>query len=190
MNPMKLSPEKRTRLITVLASIVVVAGGLGFGLIRYQYLYLTHLAEDKQAVEIKLKTIQNAVKHADQIEAELTASAKKLTDLEADVASGDLYSWAINLIRTFKPGYKVEIPQVSPSVGLMDVDLVPAFPYKQTKFDLTVTAHFHDFGHFLANFENQFPHLRVLNLSMEPNPSPTPDETETISFRMQIVALV
>jgi hypothetical protein len=190
MNFSKLTPEKRNRLITVCVAILVIAGGLGFGLIRCQYQYVSHLNQDRVAVEAKLKLVQNAVKHSDQIEAELQASGKQLAEAEADVASGDLYAWAINLVRTFKTGYKVEIPQVNPEGSPTEVDLLPGLPYKQAKFMLTGTAHFHDFGRFIANLENQFPHLRVVNLSLEPNPNATPDEVETINFKMVIVALV
>jgi len=190
MNFNKLSKEKRTHLILVIAATLLVAGGLGFGLIRYQDRNLKRVAQKKAGVEAKLLQVQNAVKHTAQIEADLDSSGKKLADLESDIASGDLYSWAINTIRTFKGPYKVEIPQVSPGGPPADVDLLPGFPYKEARFVLTGTAHYHDFGRFVADFENQFPHIRVLNLNLEPNASPLPEEQETVSFRMEIAALV
>lgn len=190
MNFNKLSKEKRTHLILVVVAILLVAGGLGFGLIRYQEKNLKVLARKKSDVAAKLLQVQNAVKHTAQIEAELASSGQKLSELESDVASGDLYSWAINLVRSFKAPYKVEIPQVSPVSSPIDMDLLPGFPYKQARFVLTGNAHYHDFGRFVADFENQFPHVRVLNLNLEPNASPSPDEQETVSFRMEISALV
>jgi hypothetical protein len=190
MNFNKLPKEKRTHLILVVVAILMVAGGLGFGLIRYQDQNLKLLAKKKAGVAAKLQQVQNAVKHTAQIEADLASSGQKLAELESDVASGDLYSWAINTIRAFKAPYKVEIPQVSPVSSPADVDLLPGFPYKQARFVLTGTAHYHDFGRFVADFENQFPHIRVLNLNLEPNASPLPDEQETVSFRMEIAALV
>lgn len=190
MNFKKLPAEKRNQLIAVIAIVVLAAGGLGFGLIRYQYQHLHQLAQDKVAAEAKFKTVQDTIKHADQVQADLTASSQQLSEMEADIASGDLYSWTINLIRAFKAGYKIDIPQVSPVAGTTDVDLLPGFPYKQARFELSGTAHFHDLGRFLANFENQYPHLRVVNLTMEPNAGTTGDDVETISFRMELVALV
>src|ERR1035441_2968400 len=56
--------------------------------------------------------------------------------------------------------------------------------------DVAGTAHFHDFGRFLADLENQFPHIRVLNLSLELNQSPIAEEQETVSFKLDIVTLV
>ena len=68
--------------------------------------------------------------------------------------------------------------------------LLPNFPYKQATLSLAGTAHFHDFGHFLADLENQFPHIRVLNLSLELNQSPAAEDQETVSFKLDLVTLV
>ncbi len=189
MNFNKLPKDKRTALVIVILVFLAAAGGLGF-LIHCQYQGLGRLAHKKQDLQAKLKKVDDAVKHTGQIEAELAASSKNLSELESDVASGDLYSWAINTIRTSKVGYKVDLPQISPVSAPAEVELLPSFPYKQTTFTVSGTAHYHDFGRFLADFENQFPHLRVLDLSMEVNPSPTAEEQETISFKMEIAALV
>ena len=47
-----------------------------------------------------------------------------------------------------------------------------------------------DFGRFLAALENQFPHLRVVNLSLDLNPSPAPEDQETIAFKLDLITLV
>jgi hypothetical protein len=66
-----------------------------------------------------------------------------------------------------------------------DVDLIPNFPYKQVKFSLTGTAYYHDLGKFIADLENNFPHIRVVNLAIGSN-----GDSELLSFRVDIVALV
>ena len=68
---------------------------------------------------------------ADIGEAELDQANKQLAAAEADMASGDLYSWAINNIRQFKQPYKVEMPQFSTIDGPKDFFMLPSFPYKQ-----------------------------------------------------------
>ena len=70
------------------------------------------------------------------------------------------------------------------------MNLLPNFPYKQATLSLVGTAHFHDFGRFLADLENQFPHIRVVNLSLELNQSPAAEDQETVSFKLDIVTLV
>jgi hypothetical protein len=54
------------------------------------------------------------------------------------------------------------------------------------------TALYRDFGRFIADFENKFPHMRVQNIEMEPAAQIAGANTdpERLSFRLEIVALV
>ncbi len=91
-----------------------------------------------------------------------------------------------NNIRRFKLPYKVEIPQYSQPV-IADTSLLPKFPYKQATVTVAGTAYYEDLGKFIADFENEFQHSRILNLELEPQLT---GEGEKISFRMDIVTLV
>ncbi len=190
MNFTKLSKDRRNKLILVVLITLATLGGLGFGLIKYQYASLRRLADKKVVVGLKFQRMQEAIKHADRLEADFAEAKKKLATVENDIASGDLYSWVINTLRRFKAPYKVELPQFSPISPTTPVDLLPNFPYQQATLTVAGTAHFHDFGRFLADFENQFPHIRVLNLSLDLNASASFEESEMLSFRMEIVTLV
>lgn len=190
MNFTKLSKDRRNKLILVVLISLATLGALGFGLIKYQYTALRRLAEKKVMVDRKFQQMQDAIKHADGLEADLAEDRKKLAAVESDVATGDLYAWVINTLRRFKTPYKVELPQFSPIGIPTPVDLLPNFPYQQATLTVAGTAHFHDFGRFLADFENQFPHIRVMNLSLDLNSSATFDESEMLSFRMEVVTLV
>ncbi len=192
MNWKKLSAQKKKQLILVIVVAIALLSGLGFGLIQFQYGRLKALASQQVAAGKKLAQMREAVKEAEKLDAELSQANKTLAGLEEDLASGDLYAWMINTIRTFKLGYKVEIPQFSPISSQGDMNLLPNFPYKQASITVAGTSHFHDFGKFLADFENQFPHVRVLNLRVDANPAGNlPNESqETVSFTMEIVALV
>jgi hypothetical protein len=111
---------------------------------------------------------------------------QNLSRAESDMASGDLYSWTYNTIRLFKTPYQVDIPDIGhPDVEV--TDLLPAFPFKQVKFTITGTAYYHDLGKFIADFENTFPHIRVVNLQMQPDPTAN---DEKLSFKMEVIALV
>lgn len=190
MNLRKLSKEKKQQLILVGMVTLMALSGLGFGLIRYQFQNLTRLAEAKSVTEKKLRQVGDSVKNAGQREADLAQARKALGEAESDIASGDLYSWVINALRQFKTGYQVEIPQFNPIGPVSEVTMLPGFPYKQAALSVAGTAHFHDLGRFLADFENHFPHIRVLNLNLEPNPSPVSGDVETLLFKMDIVTLV
>jgi hypothetical protein len=190
MNLRKLPQDKRNKLLGVVVGTLAVLAGLYLGLIKYQQQNLVHLAQKKVTVEVKHRQVLDAIKHAQQIEADLGIAKKALADAEADIASGDLYSWVINTLRDFKAKYKVNIPQFNPIAGTAEVNLLPNFPYKQATLSVAGTAHYHDFGRFLADLENQFPHIRVLNLSLDLNQSPVAEEQETVSFKLEIVTLV
>jgi Tfp pilus assembly protein PilO len=190
MNFKKLPKEKRNQLILVVLVTIAALVGLGYGLIKSQYSTLGNLAARKQAAQQKLRQMEDKIKRADLVQAELAADTKKLAELENGMApSGDLYAWAIDTVRQLKLAYKLDIPQVNQPVR-GDVTVLPKFPYKQATLTLNGTAYFHDVGTFLAAFENQFPYSRVVNLSLEPASSAVTGEKEKLAFRMDIVTLV
>ncbi len=189
MNLSKLPKEKLNRLILVILATLIAIAGLYFGLIRRQNENLVRLAQQKAAAAKKLQVIREALHRADQIKAQLDEAKTALTGAESDIASGDLYAWVIDWLRQYKAPYKVEIPQFSQLGAPADVNLLPRFPYKQTTLTVAGTAHYHDLGRFLADLENQFPHVRLLNLSLDVNAVSTSVETETLSFKLDIVTL-
>jgi len=190
MNFSKLPKEKRNHLVLVALAALIAVLGLYFGLIQAQNESLDRLAQKKLEVQATQHRVLDAVRRASEIDAELASARKALSDAEADVASGDLYSWVINTLRQFKSNYKVNIPQFSPISGTSEVSLLSNCPYKQATVSLSGTAHFHDLGRFVADLENQFPLMRVLNLSLELNQSPAADDQETVSFKLDIATLV
>ena len=190
MNLRKLPRDKRNMLIAVVVGTLVALAGLYFGLINYQEHNLDLLKQKKLAVEARRHQVLDAINRAGQIESDLAIAKTALAEAEADIASGDLYSWVINTLRDFKAKYKVNIPQFNPIGATTEVNLLPHFPYKQATLTVAGTAHFHDFGRFLADLENKFPHIRVLNLSLELSQSPVAEEREMVNFKLDIVTLV
>ncbi len=185
-----LPKEKRNQLLLVVMVTGIVLCGLWFGLISFQQQKLRNLAQNNQNAGRKLKQMELSIKNAGQIEADLVESSRKLAELENGMVSGDPYSWAINTIRQFKQPYKLDIPQFSAIDGPKDVSLLASFPYKQVAMSIGGTAFFHDFGRFVADFENQYPYVRVLNVNLEPVPQGLGTEREKLSFKMDILFLV
>ncbi|HUA37045.1 MAG TPA: hypothetical protein VMA35_01445 [Candidatus Sulfopaludibacter sp.] len=184
---MKLSKDKRNQLILVLICTLAVIAVMWSQLIQPRYAALAQVVASQGAAEKKLDGIQTAIKHADATAIELTNVVQTLSAAENDMASGDLYSWTYNTIRRFKARYPVDIPEIGhPDVGA--VDLFGSFPFKQVRFSITGTAYYHDLGRFIADFENTYPHIRVVNLQIQP--ADATDGAEKLSFRMDIIALV
>jgi hypothetical protein len=186
----RLSKEKRNHLILAVLLTIMALSGLWFGLISFQKQSLETIAKNRDAAANKLRQMDLTIRNANQIEFDLTESSQKLCNLENGMASGDLYSWAINTLRQFKMAYKVDVPQFSAIDGPKDVSLLPSFPYKQASMTIGGTAYFSDFGRFMADFENQFPYARVLNLTLEPSPGLVPAEHERLSFKIDLAFLV
>lgn len=191
MNFNKLPKEKRFQLIGVVLLTLLVLGGLGFGLIRWQYGHLRSLADQQAVAEKKLTRITDAIQRADQIEAEYQVKSRRLAEREEGMAAGgDLFSWLVNAIRTFKLPYQVDLPSISQPSTPGAVNLLPNFPYQQVTAKVGGTAYYHDFGPFIADFENHFPHIRVVNLTLEPSPSIGSGEKEKLAFTLDVVTLV
>jgi len=190
MNFRKLPKEKRNQLVLVVLVSLIAIAGLYYSLIRYQDEGLAQLAEQRTKAATKLQVVLDSLQRADRTKMELEAAKTTLAAAERDVASGDLYAWVINSLREFKAPYKVEIPQFSQLGSPTDVNILPGFPYKQATLTVAGTAYYHDLGRFLADFENQFPHVRVVNLSIDANANAVMTDPEILSFKMDIITLV
>jgi Tfp pilus assembly protein PilO len=185
----KLSKEKRNQLILTSLVTLAVIVGLWFTLIRYQKGNLQNLAGEKEKKDKELSLIQDTSKNSKKIEAELAEVNRQLDVREADMASGDLYASMVNSIRKFKQGYNIDIPQFTSEGSAVDVNLLPNFPYKQVTVSIAGTAHYADLGKFVADFENQFPGSRIVNLELSPASAQSPEDTEKLSFKMNLVSL-
>ena len=186
----RLSKEKKNQLALVGIVTAIVMAGLWFGLISVQQNKAAKISRDCEAAEQKLALVRKSIQDSEQLAAQVAEVAAKLGKLEAGMATGDLYSWAINSLRQFKTPYKVEIPQFSQIDGPKDTTMLAGFPYQQATLTIGGTAYFYDFGRFLADFENAFPYIRVQNLQLEPMSAMASNDAEKLTFRMDIITLV
>ena len=194
----KLPKEKRDRIILVVLGTVFLIAGVWFGLIRSQRGTLEKYTKDGVQAQEKVTSAKRRIEKEKQIQAELDLAGQGLKTIEDEMASGDLYSWLIVTLNKFRIPYTntVEIPNFSRET-VAEVLLIPNFPYKAATFTIRGTAYYHELGRFVADFENTFLHIRLLNLEMEPLGLPnagavraSPDEEEKLSFKMEIVTLI
>jgi hypothetical protein len=80
-----------------------------------------------------------------------------------------------------------------PSVG--PVRLLPDFPYEAATFTVVGRGHYHDFGRFIAQFENEYPYYRLENIeltsrSLMTDSESTPAEREMLDLKFNVVALL
>jgi len=183
----RLPPAKRNQLIGVVLGTACLIGLVYFLMIRPQNVKNDNLGRKIAEESVKAKQYKDAASQVAVTTAALAALNEQLNRAEEDVAAGDLYAWTVDTIRNFKPAYHVDIPTTSqPSQS--DCDLIGGFPYKQIRFSLSGTAYYHDLGKFVADFENRFPHCRILDLTADTTGAGAGGER--LSFRMDIAALV
>jgi hypothetical protein len=190
-----LPKEKRDQLLLIAIGTVALSVGLYFGLVKMQQRSLERMisqtAEQQEKVGNAMRLVTTHAETAEDLEDNLA----KLKSIEQTMASGDMYSWIITTINRFRADRKVEIPQFSREITT-DVGVFPKFPYKAALFHVRGTAHFHELGKFIADFENAFPYIRIQNIDMEPASqsaatATTPvDDAEKLAFKMEIVALI
>lgn len=182
-----LPRDKRNPFVFVVLITALLLALICFALIGSQRATLISVANQQNAAKKTLQNYEDTIKRADAIDKDLHDVTYDLSRAEEDMASGDLYSWTVNTMSLFKKqSNKVEIPEVGHPTVPVDVDLFPAFPYKQIRFTINGRAYYHDLGKFIADFENNFPHARVVNLVIDS----AGVDGEKLSFRMDVIVLV
>jgi len=188
----KLPKDKRDKIILVAMSTVVVCATLWLLVINSQRTALRTVREQVEKSRDQLARGGAAVKTQAITVQQFDEASRALKQREAAMAApNDMYSWLIQTLSGFRAGYKVEIPQFGREVST-EVGAFPKFPYRAALFNVNGTANYHDFGKFLADFENAFPYIRVQNIELEPSMGDalSGDSREKLGFRMELITLV
>ena len=188
MNISQLPKEKRDRLILVCLGTIGLLILIIFVLIIPQYHTIAEIGSNITATRDKLQDMEDVIHKADATASDLHDLQYTLSSAESDMAMDDPNAWIYNTIRTFKGHYKVDITVIG-QLAMGNVDLLPKFPFKQLRVNVSGTGYYHDLGKFIADFENTYPHTRIENLTMEPGGG-VGDNSEKLVFRMDIIALV
>jgi len=189
----KLPKEKRDKIVMIGLMTLMSLAAMWFLVIRTQQGVIKKRASAISDAKKDVEFAQRLVAQSDRIETEMEAVDKRLEEIEAAMVSGDMYSWVIKTMNRFLIGQNVEIPTFTPpAVGGVGTFPEAQFPYKAATFAISGTSYYHDFGRFLAQFENQFPCARIQNVQLEPAgiPAAKPGNSEKIAFKLEIVALI
>ena len=184
----RLAPDKRNKLIGVMVVTIALISLVYIYLIKRQDDQNDQLRAETKTEAARLETIKRTIKQAGDNASKAGVKSALLDAAEADMASGDVFAWTYDTMRQFKLNRNVDIITMSQPVE-SDVDLIPSFPYKQIKFQIVGAGYYDDIGKFVADLENKFPHLRVLNLSLDSNAA-ADAASEKLTFRMDIAALI
>jgi Tfp pilus assembly protein PilO len=165
---MKLSKEKRDRLILVGIVAVALGAGLWQLVIRTR---MNRLVQTRALSERAKQKFENANKFLNQ-SADLQAQAEELSkrirqieDVMADPK--DTYAWTDDLMRKSREGHDVEFTS-EPPLDPGPVQLLADFPYQSVTFGVRGSGQYDDLGKFLADFENKQPYCLVRNVVVTP----------------------
>ncbi len=194
---MKLSKDKRDRLILVVMLTLAVSWGLWQFVINTRSARLKAQQEELSKQEDQLVKAKDWIERAQKVEQEMTDALAALSRIEVGLARrADPYAWSyllLDRIRQMSP--ELSNLDVAGKPGIGPVRLLPEFPYESTTFTVVGRGYYHDFGRFLAEFENEYPYFRVENIeltarsSMSDSPV-TLDDREMLSLKFDIVALL
>jgi hypothetical protein len=201
---MKLPKEKKDRLTLVVVCGFAICVGIWFGLIQTRRTAL-NLTQTKLTRARNLLDQENTwLKKADSIETEMERTLKVVQEIEANMASAnDPFAWSYVFLDKARSGHdNIEIrevlrPEKKESDRKKEVGIFADFPYNAVVFTVSGAAYYHEFGDFIADFENRFPYFRIQNISLS-NPSEpgagaegsTRLAKEKLLFRMDVVALI
>ena len=189
----KLTKEKRDRLalIVVAASLIVLA--LYFFVITPQRDQIQQqedkIAQSRESLDKNERWLQLAA----SVRANLSSHRDQLEVRESDMAPLDKFKWFYNTLDEFRSHHDVSLTDITREPEFGEIGVLPKFPYRAALFNVRGTAYFHDFGKFIADFENAFPFIRIQNLELEAAASSSATSTgdpEKLAFRMEIVTLV
>ena len=185
-----LPKETLNRIISTAALILIAVAGIWFGLIQPQRVGLINKAKLLSETQAKLKTVGRELSLMGKTKEDLASARQNLDSIEGRMPSGDLYRWTIRTFTSMQTN-KVEIAAFEPP-RLGASNILPKVPCEAVNFSVSGTGYYTDFGSFLANLENSFPHMRLQRLELQPTQfgEATTAEQERLNFKLEIVALV
>ncbi len=180
-----LSKEKKQQLLLVAFITLIIVGIIWVGLISAQNASLDALEKKAAEMRRKVDTAQKISKQAPLLLEQLGEAKSELQVREETMANGDLFQWFLSrMIQSTSSRPLNNFNALPPT--LVDTKLIPRFPYRSASYPVKINGHYHDFGKFLADIENEFPYARIQNLDISPAPGQT---DERLNFSFEFVTL-
>lgn len=175
----KLSKEKRDKLILVSLGTLVVCAVYWYFVISAQGASQLKYQQDIRDVQDKIYKAELRIKRASLIETELAELKEKVAAVEAElmpIEQLNANKWMLDKLNNFitnRP-HAVKLTRLvqTPLTGKQFL-LLPKFAYAAAAYDADVQAFYHDFGKFLADFENHFSYLRLQDFTLWPIATPS-----------------
>jgi hypothetical protein len=154
------------------------------------------------ATQEKLAKAEHWVRMAPTIQTRLNNSRRNLEAKEDEMAPLEKFKWFYNTLERSLNQHSVKLVDITREPELGELGVLPRFPFQAATFGVKLNARYHDLGSFLADFENQFPYMRVQNLALEPESGmklsgkeqlmaeKTESDPEGLAITLRVVTLV
>jgi Tfp pilus assembly protein PilO len=186
----KLPKEKRDKILLVGIVTIAASAALWLLLINSQRQTLRNVRQEVQKSRDQLVRGDATLKTRDEVKQQFEEATRRLQQRETAMAApNDMYSWLIQTLNNFRVNHQVDIPQFGRELPT-EVGVFPKFPYRAALFNVRGTANYHDFGKFLADFENAFPYIRVQNIELDPVAESQGESREKLNFKVELLTLV
>lgn len=207
---MKLTKQQKDNITAIGLGAALLIVILWYSVMGMQKDHLAMLDKKRDSLAEKLDQAKELVNGMKKKQFELQSIQEALSEKEAFMASGDLYFWVVTTLNDFirNNGYPVRIIYTGRDWVIGPSKMIPGFPepYKTVSYSVQGSAFYHDFGAFLADFENSYPYLRVQSFRMyrsdsqlvesseesengDEGQSLAVQKNERLNFEMEIVAL-
>jgi hypothetical protein len=183
--------KKQHQILLLVMSAASAAALIWYALVDPARSSLKAAAQGITQLTSKLQAEKRNAGLAEGFKNDLETAAARLRAIEEEMPEGDLYRWLINTLLPFQAQHHVEFSSFEPPQP-GDLKLWPNSPYKLSAFSVMGTATYHNFGKFLAEFENAYPHFALRALDLEPvgSESGSPEDDHNLRFRMEFVTPV
>ena len=187
----KLPKEKRAQVLWLIAGIGMVMTLLLLWFAWNSYSNLKSKTQQMAELREKVRTTKRRVEQEERFRTELATARARLSGIEERMATGDEYLWIIRTLNNLLTASNIDIANFDPP-RIGELETMPKVPYRAATFSVQGTAYYHEFGKFLAEFENSFPYMEINRVELSPNPESglSAQEGEKLSFKMEFVTLI
>lgn len=189
MSKRTAAAQRRNRLLLML-TFMIASAAVWFLLIEGPRSTLLQRQKARSDAQTALTKARKQVNDATRVKSALEADQRRLEEIETKIPIGDPYRWLVKAFGEFPAASRVTIANIdAPHVS--ESTIYPKVPYKSATFVLNGAGYYHDFGLFLADLENEFPHMRVRRLELSPAYPGTADspEAEKLNFQLELMIL-
>ena len=173
----KLSKDKQNKIILIAFGALALCGALWYFLISLPTERFVKYEENIRDIQDKINKAEVRIKRTPMLQAELTELRQQIAEAEGKMIPIEQLNgkkWLLDKLNQFiGTRYDVTPTDLSNEPLMEKLLLLPKFAYSGAAYKLDVRAHYHEFGKFLADFENSFPYITIHHLKIWPIATPS-----------------